>query len=285
MQMMNLMLSDIIKKSGIDVSDILLVRHSKNEKNCLLHYNEGLMKEYTSVQKPSFPRQFGYIMSFVSCGGTSAVLDAVYQVNGFSQNNDVLNPEYVEKYPQNVVQGEQIFIDLEGIDIFANYTQKLVINWGKAAIAWYQKATNDKPILSLYPQKTKEFVGFENLILSFSELKDILQDEILYADWHTALKNVNAIYLITNTKNGKQYVGSAYGSNGLLGRWKCYAQTIHGGNKGIIEELKAKAEEYQNFQFSILQILSKNLLNDEIVHVETTYKNKLLTKEFGMNRN
>lgn len=51
-----------------------------------------------------------------------------------------------------------------------------------------------------------------------------------------ALSGVKAVYLILDTKNGQQYVGSAYGDGGLLERWKCYADTFHGNNK-LMKEL------------------------------------------------
>ena len=41
------------------------------------------------------------------------------------------------------------------------------------------------------------------------------------------------VYLITDTSNGKMYVGSAYGENMILGRWKSYVKTGHGGNEGL----------------------------------------------------
>ena len=48
------------------------------------------------------------------------------------------------------------------------------------------------------------------------------------------------MYLITDTKTGKLYVGSATSQYGmLLQRWKSYIDNGTGGNKAL-EELKAK---------------------------------------------
>jgi hypothetical protein len=41
---------------------------------------------------------------------------------------------------------------------------------------------------------------------------------------------VQGIYLITDSSNGKQYVGKADGTERILGRWKNYASDGHGGN-------------------------------------------------------
>ena len=55
--------------------------------------------------------------------------------------------------------------------------------------------------------------------------------------------------------------------------------------KLIKEELCDHPERYHKFQFSILQILPKTLSPDDVIKIETLYKDKLLTKEFGMNGN
>ena len=49
--------------------------------------------------------------------------------------------------------------------------------------------------------------------------------------------------------------------------------------------LNVKPEHYKHFQFSILQILPKNLSDDEVIKIESLYKDKLLTRQFGMNSN
>jgi len=94
-----------------------------------------------------------------------------------------------------------------------------------------------------------------------------------------------AIYLIEDTETGKQYVGSAYGKDGLFGRWLCYVTTHHGGNKGMREVICDFPDRYHDFQFSILQILPKTLTDEEVIHIESLWKSKLLSIRFGMNDN
>ncbi len=56
-------------------------------------------------------------------------------------------------------------------------------------------------------------------------------------------------------KTGKQYVGSAYGGDGIWHRWVRYAKDGHGGNKEIKDLLKVKGRKYpSNFQFSVLEV-------------------------------
>ena len=92
------------------------------------------------------------------------------------------------------------------------------------------------------------------------------------------------MYLIVDRKTGKKYVGSAYGNNMLLGRWRNYIENGHGGNK----LLKTLDFEYikENFKYSILEIF-KSSVDDEIIrNRERFWKKILLTHgEFGYNDN
>ena len=99
------------------------------------------------------------------------------------------------------------------------------------------------------------------------------------------MSSIYAIYLITDRSNGKLYVGSAYGKDGLLGRWSHYVTTKHGGNKGIQEVICQYPERYKDFQFSILQILPKSTNPEKVIELEQLYKKKFLSITFGMNEN
>ncbi|MDD3172748.1 MAG: hypothetical protein PHF63_03680 [Herbinix sp.] len=74
-----------------------------------------------------------------------------------------------------------------------------------------------------------------------------MNDTITYSEWHTALYYINAIYLIVDRNNGKQYVGSAYGKDGLLGRWAIYVTTGHGNNKLMKEVVCNYPDRYKEF--------------------------------------
>ena len=150
---------------------------------------------------------------------------------------------------------------------------------------WHQKGTTEKPIISLQPDEKKVFAGYEDLILTYDQIKEIIENPSIYEAWHTALSSVYAIYLIVDRENGRQYVGSAYGEDGLLGRWSCYVKTHHGNNKLMKEVVCNYPDRYHNFQFSILQILPKTLTPEEVINTESLYKRKLLSVEFGMNDN
>ena len=93
------------------------------------------------------------------------------------------------------------------------------------------------------------------------------------------------MYLILAETSGNLYVGSAYGANGIWGRWEQYAKTGHGNNKRLIELLGVDTDYPEKFRFSLLQILPKTFTRDEVIARESLYKRKLGSKAFGLNAN
>lgn len=78
------------------------------------------------------------------------------------------------------------------------------------------------------------FPGYENIDLSWMDLKIISRKE----GWRAALQNQKGVYLITDIKNGKLYVGSATGKWMILGRWESYLADGHGGNKAFLRDVE-----------------------------------------------
>ncbi len=129
-----------------------------------------------------------------------------------------------------------------------------------------------------------DFLGFDQVNIDYKTLKHIASDSI--ASWKTALSNVKGIYLIVDTFSGKQYVGSAYGDECIWQRWVNYAKNGHGGNVELKKLLKKNGEDYKyNFKYSILEVCNLNLGNEYIINRETHWKEVLLTRKFGLNKN
>lgn len=123
------------------------------------------------------------------------------------------------------------------------------------------------------------FPGYNKVYISWRSLSNAIQK----ANWITALKNQKGVYLLIDIKTGKQYVGSAYGQEMLLGRWKSYIETCHGGNK----RLKELEENYikDNFYFSILETFNYDEDDKTIIEREQHWKQILMTRDFGYNDN
>lgn len=60
---------------------------------------------------------------------------------------------------------------------------------------------------------------------------------------NTALAEWRGIYLIFDTRDAKAYVGSAYGSENILGRWRSYADSGHGGHRPAASVRAARMTE------------------------------------------
>ena len=275
--------SDVLRKVGLDPAKVKLIRHALTDKGFKSCYDKNMVLEYTRQQKSGFSKNYDYWCVFISGKGTLAKLFACYKVgNSVPDTPDVMPKDF--PHPE-WFQGENAYFDLEHIDLLKDYEGRLTIDWGNSARMWHQKGTTGKPIVAIQADEKKVFSGFENLILTYDELKEIVENPTIYEAWHTALSSVNAIYLIVDRETGKQYVGSAYGKDGLLGRWSCYVNSLHGNNKLMKELICAYPERYHHFQFSILQILPKTATDDEVIQTESLYKKKLLTIPFGMNDN
>lgn len=123
------------------------------------------------------------------------------------------------------------------------------------------------------------FPGYDKVNLSWEELSRVLEKDT----WKTALQNQKGVYLITDTLNGKFYVGSAYGNEMILNRWRAYIKSGHGGNK----ELKKLDFNYikKNFRYSILDIYKSTTDLETIIERECWWKETLLSKKFGYNKN
>jgi len=129
-----------------------------------------------------------------------------------------------------------------------------------------------------------DFPGYKSVLLSYGMLQTVVRGPC--PSWRTALSNVAGVYLITDTSDGRLYVGSAYGGAGIWQRWTTYADNGHGGNKEIKELLIEKGRVHaEGFQFSLLEVCDLDSDKDRIIERETYWKNVLKTREFGLNKN
>ena len=123
------------------------------------------------------------------------------------------------------------------------------------------------------------FPGYNKVNVTWQDLSDFINTD----SWKTALENQKGVYLITDSHNGKMYVGSACGKDMLLGRWKNYIKDGHGGNV----ELKSLKFEYikKHFSYSILEIFKSTTDDGIILEKESWWKDVLQTRKFGYNKN
>lgn len=175
------------------------------------------------------------------------------------------------------------FYEHEKIKELEKYFGRLIVQFHKKnAFVTLKGNSIDKFIVKkILPDSLDNdvFPGYDKVNISWKELKRAIQKDT----WKTVLQNQKGVYLITDISNGKKYVGSAYGENMILGRWKTYVKTGHGGNKG----LKALSFEHikKNFKYSILDIYKSTTNDQVIIDRESWWKEVLQSRKFGYNEN
>jgi hypothetical protein len=170
----------------------------------------------------------------------------------------------------------KIHYDLKKERGFEALENRVVIDWGRGALAWHQKTTN-KVVAEVRPKGSglTLFTDYLDFTLTYSELKSLFDAPDANSEWRARLSSVAGVYLILASRSGKQYVGSACGGDGIWGRWANYAATGHGGNVQLKQLMDADPSYPDQFTFSILQILSVTTTRDRVLRWEAHYKSKL----------
>ena len=63
--MVQLYLSDLLKRGQYDLKRTLLIRHSLNHKKFLAAYKDGFLREYTQNQVSGFYEKYDWVLVFV----------------------------------------------------------------------------------------------------------------------------------------------------------------------------------------------------------------------------
>ena len=280
-----LQLSEILQLKGFTHKNIKVIRHTTNRKEIKALVDSGAFELYQSYQKTNVFKDTEYILSFRALDGRKAILHGAYKVNQVKMATrlpDILQPIISI---ENWGTGPYFNYDLIRDYSLSDLEERLVIDWGGSTVSWCQKKL-DKEVVEILPEGfAKTFLGYENVLLKFEELEKIIKFPDVNKQWKMMLSNVYGVYLILDTTNGQQYVGSAYGKEGFWGRWSSYVQTKHGGNRILVELLNDDPLRYKKFQFSILNVLPNSSLREQVIQLEQITKEKLGTRVFGLNSN
>lgn len=176
-------------------------------------------------------------------------------------------------------------------DKFSSFIGRLVIDYhqGQRQVRRRFEEVIDDFLVSEISDKAYagvDFPGYENINIDFLSLEFVINNQ--KQDWKVALENMKGVYLIVDKKNGKKYVGSAYGNSGIWSRWACYIGSGHGGNDELVEVIQANGLDYarENFKFTLLEIYTMKTDDESIIRRESYWKEVLLTRgKFGYNKN
>jgi hypothetical protein len=159
----------------------------------------------------------------------------------------------------------------------------------RASYIWGHKYAQHLEVLEIKRERVsiEPFPGYNNVVLDHARLRVVVS--LQEPTWKSALSHVKGVYLIADASNGKAYVGSATGAEGIWQRWEMYAAIGHGWNVQLCELLdviKGKgAEHASNFRYSILEIADSHATVEFIKDRESHWKRILLTGTWGYNSN
>lgn len=181
--------------------------------------------------------------------------------------------------------------DADEVKEYEQYFGRLVVEYHNPCRTMgrkYENVMDELEVVQILNEQYtgNEFPGYENVRLSYPLLKNIVDRQL--PGWVDALRNQKAVYLITDTKTGKLYVGSATSQTGmLLQRWSSYAADGHGGNIELRELVKQQGLDYvkENFQYSILENYNARMDDGYILKRESWWKETLCTCTHGYNKN
>lgn len=262
----------ILASAGIDPAEALVIRHAyvpvHSDGTSGIHgdSSDDEILAYTREQSAN-PRTFPaepprHWIVFLPEGGNRARLWSVLDNHGVVTDD-----------------GSVRTFALERADLMADLRNRLVIGW-RSPRTWRITAATAAayPVLEIADAQPVPFPGFDALTLDYPHLQAVMREH-RYAAWRTALASVVGIYLITDTRDGRHYVGKADGADNLLQRWSAYAANGHGGN------VELRGLDPSSFRLSVLRVFDPATPTGVINAAEGHFKHALDSRRHGLNRN
>lgn len=131
-----------------------------------------------------------------------------------------------------------------------------------------------------------DFPGYQNVYLTYKELSTIVNGN--YPSYRKALERQKAVYVQTDRKTGKLYIGSATSDNGmLLARWSSYVVNGHGGNKELKALVESNGFNYikENFTYAIIENFDEGTPDEYVLKRESYWKEVFDSRRHGYNSN
>ncbi|MDT9592639.1 GIY-YIG nuclease family protein [Nocardioides zeae] len=270
--MLVLTFEHVLASAGTGADEVLVIRHAyvrQHEDGTAGIHADSSNEEiaaYTRTQStnprifPVSPPRFWVV--FLPEGGDRARLWKVLENGG-----EIVRDEHRRTFA------------LSETDLLGDLRNRLVIGWRSPRTWRLSGATAATyPVVEIADAQPVPFPGFDALNLDHRQLLAVVREH-RYAAWRTALASVVGIYLITDTRDGRHYVGKADGAENVLQRWTAYATNGHGGN------VELRNLDPASFRFSLLRVFDPATPRHEVDAAEGHFKHALDSRRHGLNRN
>lgn len=287
---MEIKLNDILQISDNDKKDwtICLCNPPKEGIYSFTSDNEKLLEQISWKKHANKKYSFRiietkYCLQFIRLEKDKK-MDQWLFLGAFEIDNELIKKE----------NGDELY-KLIPMDKFSGLVERMIVRFarisGPKGVKYGLDRVDDFTVVKILEKKYintfKKFDGYNNVTLSFEELETIVSENI--DEWRIALTNVNCVYVITDKKEGKIYIGSTYGCDGIWGRWMCYVKTEGTGHNLKLEEiLDEMGSDYirKNFTWSILECFyNSDSKGEQIREREKHWKKIFNSKESGYNGN
>jgi len=139
--------------------------------------------------------------------------------------------------------------------------------------------------ISELPYAGEAFPGLDRINHPLGVLESAVTQE--WNDWRAALQHMKGVYLLHDQETGQAYVGSACADTGIWSRLRQYVESLHGNNAALRELVETKGPDYarKNLHFALLEFWSPRTSDEHVLAREGYWKDVLMTRKFGLNRN
>lgn len=288
----------LLREVGIEPTEVAVILHKPPERylrrmlGALVLDEPALFDAYQNNHKPlqeATLKARKYLASFVSGEQREMIFASIFRIEGWSNrtaqemDDDAGQQELASRFDRPTFKFFAAEEDRDSFAVFGLTSLPLLQDLrGRLVIghhstqAYIRLAENLDPEIVEIRRKSELIPPapeWKEFILTAQELRTLPRE------WAQKLSGWRGVYLIVDESNGGRYVGSAYGADNLLGRWKAHIAR----DTGVTAELGQR--DTGSFRFSILQLLLHDADAAEVQALEANWKLRLHTREWGLNRN
>lgn len=263
--------NDVLTLGGLAPSQVKILRHGQvgDPKVYDTWRNDRpVFERYQELQGSNMIPEKGFVASFVVSRAAKTTFAGMYRNMGWTPTP----VGEVDPLSGSVhTDGRGYSYDLALVPGWEDYEGRLVIEW-PGGRSWHRRADSLLwPVVEIAHQHDP-WPGWREFHCEADELATLPHE------WRSMLSHTKGIYLLVDLDDaGKQYVGSAKGTDNLFGRLLGYSKGGTNGNRGLTRG--------HRYVVSVLEPVAMLTPDQTIEAVEAQWKDRLGTRQYGLNQN